>query len=223
MSDQAITDNSLWKKDMKLYSYWRSSCSYRVRIALALKNLKYSYIPINLLKSEQLSDDYINPLKQVPTLVVKCSESDKEIQITQSLAIIQFIEENHEKLGSSEITPLKHSFRATQQTEIVNAGIQPVQNFAVLKKIISLGGDKMEHGRETIEKGFDALEKLICEFGGKYSVGDELSIADICLVPQVYNARRFKVDESRVEKISVRTRRGQITTDMAITDLRQPF
>ena len=98
-------------------------------------------------------------------------------------------------------TLLKNSFRASQQAEIVNAGIQPVQNFAVLKTIISLGGDKMGHGKETIEKGFDALEKLVCEFGGKYSVGDELSIADLCLVPQVYNARRFKVDEKKYPRI----------------------
>ena len=104
MSDLIITHNSPWRKDIKLYSYWRSSSSYRVRIALALKNLKYEYQAINLLKAEQLSDDYVNPMKQVPTFVVKCSDSEKEIQITQSLAIIQFIEENHGNLGSSDVT-----------------------------------------------------------------------------------------------------------------------
>ena len=117
MSDIVITHNSPWRKEMKLYSYWRSSCSYRVRIALALKNLNYEYVAINLLKSEQLDDEYINPMKQVPTFVVKCSESESEIQITQSLAIIQFIEENHAKLGSKEPILLKKSFRATKSLD----------------------------------------------------------------------------------------------------------
>jgi len=170
----------------QLYSYWRSSSSYRVRIVLNLNKINYEYIPVNLLKSEQLSEDYAseqNSMKQVPTFV------DGDKTFTQSLAIIRYIESNLVGKGS-----LKPSSEALEIAEVINSGIQPVQNFSVLKKITNLGGDKMAWGKETIENGFKQIEKLLSKYSGKYCVGDEISIADVCLVPQVYNARRFGVD-----------------------------
>ena len=170
----------------QLYSYWRSSSSYRVRIVLNLNKINYEYIPVNLLKSEQLSEDYAseqNSMKQVPTFV------DGDKTFTQSLAIIRYIESNLVEKGS-----LKPSSEALEIAEVINSGIQPVQNFAVLKKVTNLGGDKMAWGKETIENGFKQIEKLLSKYSGKYCVGDEISIADVCLVPQVYNARRFGVD-----------------------------
>ena len=129
-------------------------------------------------------------MKQVPTFV------DGDKTFTQSLAIIRYIESNLVEKGENArpLGSLKPSSEALEIAEVINSGIQPVQNFAVLKKVTNLGGDKMAWGKETIENGFKQIEKLLSKYSGKYCVGDEISIADVCLVPQVYNARRFGVD-----------------------------
>lgn len=189
----------------KLYSYWRSSSSYRVRIVLAIHGIDYEYIPVNLLKSEQLEDSYANStnsMKQVPALV------DNGKTITQSLVIIRYIEEvlakklNFSPIGGNRYNFLKKSFEADEIAEVINSGIQPVQNFAVLKQIANLGGDKAEWGRNTIRNGFVQIEKLVKKSGGRFCVGNEISVADVCLVPQVYNAKRFGVDMSEFPVIA---------------------
>merc|ERR1711879_513752 len=107
---------------------------------------------------------------------------------TQSLAIIQYISETFE--GDK----MQSCYRSTEIAEIINSGIQPVQNLPILKMVAGYGGDKMEFGRETIEKGFNAIEKIMKTTAGSCCVGDEISVADLCLVPQIYNANRFSVD-----------------------------
>lgn len=178
---------------MVLYSYWRSSCSWRVRIALNLKGIKYEYKAKHLVKSggEQLQPEYagMNPMKEVPTLV------HNGFVLGQSFAIVDYLED------ISPEVPLfpkdsKLRAKARQLAEIVNSGIQPIQNLRVLLMVKAKLGDKekVAWGNYWIGYGFQAFEKIVSETAGKYCVGDTVTVADVFLIPQIYNARRFKVD-----------------------------
>lgn len=181
--------------EVSLYSYWRSSSSWRVRIVLAYKNIHHNIIPINLLQSAQADETYLdaNPMAQVPTLKVG------NLNLTQSLAIFHYLEDQQ---GPSM---LPHgSFekaRMWEICEIINSGIQPLQNLAILQEIEKLGGDKKAWGQKVIIKGLRAVEKILRDTAGIYSVGDELTFADACLVPQVYNALRFEVNMEEFSSI----------------------
>lgn len=173
-----------------LYSYFRSTCSWRVRIVLAHKKIDYEYQPIHLLKKEQVDEEYIkvNPMGQVPALIV----GDK--MLTQSISIMEYLEESYPQMPLLPKEPLLRA-KVREICEVIGSGIQPLQNLSVLQKI----GDekKMEWGHFYINKGFIALERLLAGCAGKYSVGDQVTLADCCLLPQVYNANRFKVDMSQ--------------------------
>ena len=181
---------------LKLYSYWRSSCSWRVRICLALKGLQYECIPIHLVKDggEQHKAEYkeLNPMEQVPTLV------NDDFILTQSMAIMEYLEESY---GGLSLLPEDAIQRAKvrELCEIINAGIQPIQNLSVLQKI---GDTKVEWANSAITTGFVGLEKKLAQCAGKYCVGDVITMADACLVPQVMNAERFKVDMERFPTIA---------------------
>ncbi|ROT67146.1 hypothetical protein C7M84_014790 [Penaeus vannamei] len=177
-----------------LYSYFRSSCSWRVRIALAHKGVDYEYRAINLLKQEQVSDEYkkLNPIGQVPALIVD------ENTLTQSISILEYLEEAFPQKPLLPKDLFKRA-KVREVCEIIGSGIQPLQNLSVLQKI---GETKMEWGHFYIQKGFVALEQVLANSAGKYCVGDEVTIADCCLVPQVYNANRFKVDMAAFPVIS---------------------
>ncbi|ELU01132.1 hypothetical protein CAPTEDRAFT_17982 [Capitella teleta] len=177
-----------------LYSYFRSSASWRVRIALAIKGIDYEYRAVNLIKDggQQRTSEYKerNPMAQVPALVID------GVTLTQSLAIIEYIEETRPENPIHPKDPVARA-QARKLAEIINSGIQPIQNLSVLQhveKLTSRPESKAEWGHFFINKGFVALEKEIAQTAGKYSVGDTVTIADLCLVPQVYNANRFKVD-----------------------------
>ncbi|KAM9952671.1 hypothetical protein ACTFIR_007725 [Dictyostelium discoideum] len=177
-----------------LYSYWRSSCSWRVRVALAYKKIKYEYKAIHLLKDggQQKSDEYskLNPMKAIPTL-----EIDGHI-IGQSLAILEYLEETHPE---NPLMP-KGSYEraiARQMMQVIGSDIQPLQNLKVLGLVAQYSGDdskKAEWARTVITNGFNGLEKLLEKHSGKFCVGDSVSFADLCLPAQVYNANRFNVD-----------------------------
>ena len=177
---------------MKLYGYWRSSCSWRVRIALNLKKLEYTYVPVHLVKhgGEQHASGYLerNPQAQVPTL-----ELASGVSLTQSIAIVEFLEEIK---PSPSLFPTDRLERAKvrQMAEIVNSGIQPLQNLSVLQHIDRLKLDKIKWGRAYIQKGLTALNKLVANSSDPFLVGAAPSVADLCLIPQLYNARRFKCD-----------------------------
>ena len=183
---------------LKLYSYWRSSCSWRVRICLALKELKYECVPVHLVKDggEQHKKEYktINPMEQVPTLVTD------DLSLTQSMAIMEYLEEKYAEQGHS-LLPKDTVKRAKvrELCEVINSGIQPVQNLSVLQKI---GDKKVEWANNVITTGFIALEQKLSASAGKYSVDDDITMADACLVPQVMNAERFKVDMEKFPIIS---------------------
>lgn len=176
----------------RLYTYFRSSSAWRVRLALAVKGVEYDAVPVNLLKGEQLSADYadVNPLRAVPALVIDGQT------LTESTAIIEYLEETRPSPPLLPNDPIgrAHTRRLAQ---IVVSDIQPVQNLRVLKKLDAdhqVGADgKQAWARHWIAEGFVAFEKVLEQTSGRFSVGDDVTLADLCLLPQVYNARRFGV------------------------------
>ncbi|QCP48131.1 maleylacetoacetate isomerase [Trinickia violacea] len=189
---------------MKLYSYFRSSASYRVRIALNLKNLPYDYAPIHLLRSggEQLTPEYrkLNPDALVPTLV----DGDAEIQ--QSLAIIEYLEETHPNPPLLPRAALDRAYVRALALQIA-CEIHPLNNLRVLKYLKhELKVDEEPKNawyRHWIEAGFGTFEGRIANDSrtGKFCFGDTPTLADLCLVPQVFNAQRFNVDTQRYPTI----------------------
>jgi maleylacetoacetate isomerase len=186
----------------QLYSYFRSSCSYRVRIALHLKGLAFKYIPIHLLNNggEQNQSAYLeqNPQGEVPFL------SNHSWGLGQSMAILEYLEEAHPNIPllSSDI---KTRALTRQICETINAGTQPLQNLKVLQylsqKLNVDEEEKNKWARHWIEKGLHATERMIAKTRGEYSVGNQLSFADCFLIPQVYNAHRFHVDMNGLPNI----------------------
>ncbi|KAI3701904.1 hypothetical protein L6452_27362 [Arctium lappa] len=179
-------------KKLQLYSYYRSSCSFRVRIALNLKGLDYEYKAVNLLKGEQHSPEYvkINPIGYVPALV------DGDILVSDSFAIVMYLEE---KYPQHPLLPRDLEKRAInyQAANIVSASIQPLQNLDVLKYIEEkVGPDaKIPWVQKHIGKGFAALEKLLKDHAGKYATGDDVFLADVFLAPQIHGSvHRFNLD-----------------------------
>ncbi|RAL25507.1 maleylacetoacetate isomerase [Lujinxingia litoralis] len=183
---------------MILHGYWRSSSSWRVRIGFALKELEYDYRAVHLVEEggRQHAPEYRakNPMRQVPML--EWEENGQWITLTQSLAILEFLEELRPQpplLPANRV----HRARARELAEIINAGTQPLQNLAVIQKLKNeLGVDARVWSREWIARGLQGYEALAERYAGTYSVGDEVTLADLCLVPQLYNARRFDVDLS---------------------------
>ncbi|XP_046658360.1 probable maleylacetoacetate isomerase 2 [Homalodisca vitripennis] len=172
-----------------LYSYWRSSCSWRVRIALNLKEIPYDIKPVSLIKAggEQHSNEFreLNPIEQVPVLQIDGNT------LIESLSIMYYLEETRPQRPLLPQDVVKRA-KVREICEVIASGIQPLQNLFVL---IQVGeAKKMEWAQLFINRGFRAVEKLLTSSAGKFCVGDELSIADCCLVPQVFNARRFGVD-----------------------------
>ncbi|XP_015774993.1 PREDICTED: maleylacetoacetate isomerase-like, partial [Acropora digitifera] len=179
-----------------LYSYFRSSCSWRVRTALALKNIDYETHAVNLLKDAHLQSEYkeLNPMGQVPALVIDGHT------LADSVSIMEYLDETRPE---PPLFPRNDPFKKAlvrQVCQCIAGGIQPLQNLAVQRYI---GEDrKAEWAHHFINKGFQNLEKILEGTSGKYCVGDEVTMADLCLVPQVFNANRFKVDMSPFPTIS---------------------
>jgi len=181
---------------VKLYSYWRSSAAYRVRIALNLKGIDYEIAPVHLPGDEQHSEEFraVNPQQLVPVLV------DRSRVIRQSMAIIEYLEEAYE--GARKLLPATARERARVRglAHIVAADIHPLNNLRVMQYLErEFNTPQVERDRWTqhwIREGFKAFENLLADnpSTGEYCEGDEPSMADICLVPQVYNAKRWSVD-----------------------------
>lgn len=184
---------------LRLYGYWRSSAAYRVRIALGLKGLDYETIPIHLVRDggEQHQPGYraLNPQGRVPLL-----EHDG-IVVSQSLAILEYLEET---FPQKPILPQTAADRARVRSlaQLIACDIHPLNNLGVLKFL--KGPLAVDAGaadgwyRHWIQEGFEALERRLEGEAetGRFCHGDVPTMADLCLVPQVYNARRFGVDLS---------------------------
>eukprot|EP00814_Leptocylindrus_danicus_P009677 CAMPEP_0116013970 /NCGR_PEP_ID=MMETSP0321-20121206/6021_1 /TAXON_ID=163516 /ORGANISM="Leptocylindrus danicus var. danicus, Strain B650" /LENGTH=750 /DNA_ID=CAMNT_0003483577 /DNA_START=200 /DNA_END=2452 /DNA_ORIENTATION=+ len=195
--------------NFKLYNYWRSTSSWRVRIALAAKNIKYEYIAIPLLEGKQKDAIHKqrNSMAQIPVLEFEDNEeSGKLIRLTQSVAIIEFIDEIFSGDEYGNIFPADKLSRAfaRELVEIVNSGIQPLQNLSLLDKVAADSNStisKVKFAHYVIENGLEALESLIekvhrskTSLGPFACGGFDPTIADFFIVPQLYNARKYGVD-----------------------------
>ncbi|XP_026389626.1 glutathione S-transferase zeta class-like [Papaver somniferum] len=191
---EATTTSSVVQQPptLKLYSYFRSSCSFRVRFALHLKGLDYEYKAVNLLKGEQFSPEFleVNPIGYVPALV------DGDLLVSDSFAILLYLEE---KYPQHPLLPTNLQEKAVhyQAANIVGSGIQPLQNLAILRYVgENVGEDeKIPWVQQHIGKGFAALEKLLGGYAGKFATGDEIFLADLFIAPQIHAAvTRFNID-----------------------------
>ena len=182
---------------MELYTYFRSSAAYRVRIALNLKGAKADYRYVHLVKDggQQHKPGYlaVNPQGLVPALV------DHGHVLTQSLAIIEYLEETHPQPPLLPKDPLGRA-RVRALAQVVACDIHPLNNSRLLKYLErELHADETARNtwyRHWVVEGFTALEKLLAGNSrtGKFCHGDQPTLADICLVPQVFNAKRFEID-----------------------------
>ena len=174
----------------QLYDYFRSSAAYRVRIALHLKALPYEAIAVSLLDKMQQSSDYIarNPQGLVPTMI------EEGAVLTQSLAICEYLDE---KYPENPLLPSDFLDRAHVRSlaQSIACDIHPLNNLRVLRYLEDELGIQAEQKnawyRHWIDVGFIALEQQLQSTHGLYCFGDAVTLADVCLVPQVYNARRF--------------------------------
>ncbi|KAH6689629.1 maleylacetoacetate isomerase [Plectosphaerella plurivora] len=178
-----------------LYSYFRSSCSARVRIALNLKDIPYDLVPVNLLKNEQLSETHraLNPSGSVPLLV---AHNVADFKLGQSVAALEYIDETHPNTASllpPSTSPERRAI-ARSLALIIAADTQPVTNLRIVRRVKALGGDGEAWMRELMAEGLAAYEATAAKWAGKCSVGDDVTIADCCLLPAVWNAQRYGVD-----------------------------
>ncbi|SAL13714.1 maleylacetoacetate isomerase [Caballeronia humi] len=211
---------------MKLYSYFRSSAAYRVRIALNLKGLDYEYAPVHLLRDggQQLKPEYreLNPDGIVPTLI------DGDNVLNQSLAIIEYLEETHPEPPLLPRAPVDRAFVRSIALQVA-CEIHPLDNLRVLKYLkhqVKTPDDvKDAWYAHWVEAGFESLEKRLAPDRrvGALCFGDTPTVADLCLVPQVFNARRFKIDMSRFPTIErIADHAGQIDAFQRAAPAQQP-
>lgn len=185
-------------KEMKLYGYWRSSASYRVRIALNLKAIDYEYIPVHLVQDggQQFSAEYaqLNPANLVPTLV----DDQQALTLTQSLAILSYLDEAFPETPSLIFGDAQQKAHIRAVAYDVACDTQPIANLRILKYLESelelAASVKVQWAKHWITKSFQAIETRLKECAGDYCVANTVSLADVCLIPQVYNAQRFGVD-----------------------------
>lgn len=190
---------------LTLYNYYRSSTSYRVRIALHMKNLAFDYKPIHLLNNggEQNLPEYrkLNPVGGVPTLV------NGDQVISQSFAIIEYLDEAFPQ--TYQLLPAHPYIKAKirQVCETINADIHPLQNLKLMQYLETKHQYTQEQKNEWCQKwihdGLSATEKIISEFAKSYSFSDQVTAADLFIVPQLFSAKRFDVNYSKYSRLCI--------------------
>jgi len=202
---------------MKLHGYFRSAAAYRVRIALNLKGLPTQHLPHHLRKGEQCAPTYLamNPQGLVPTL-----EDDAGSVLTQSLAIIEWLDESYPHPPLLPADPLRRA-RVRAFALAIACDVHPVQNLKVLNRLreFGLAEEKVTEWAAWVNReGLSACEALVKDVEGPFCFGDTPTMADLCLVPQLGNARRFGVDVSafpRLLKAEAAARQMNAFTDAA--------
>ncbi len=178
---------------IRLHSYYRSSASYRVRLALAHKDLPFETVPVSIRDGVQYASDYLekNPIGQVPVLEIEGENGPAFI--AQSVAIIEYLEECYPEQPLLPKARLARA-RARELAELVNAGMQPFQNLSVTNHLRDvLHADPKAWVQLFVGRGLLALERRAKTTAGAFMLGDTPSIADVFLLPQLYGARRFDV------------------------------
>lgn len=191
-----------------LYTYYRSSCSGRLRIALNLKELAYDRYLVDRQNDEHRSEKWLrdlNPNGTMPVLVDLRPGSDgASFPIAQSVAAMEYLEE---ALPDSTplLPPLSKPLERAKSRTLVNliaSDVQAVASGRVAKTVASYGKPQNEWMHENLTKGLQTYEKMAAKTAGKYSVGDEVTMADVCLVPAVWNAEHFNVDLEQMPTVS---------------------
>ncbi|QHJ11020.1 Maleylpyruvate isomerase [Paraglaciecola mesophila] len=191
---------------MKLLTYFRSSAAYRVRIALNLKGIKHELVPVNLLKGEHQSADYI---ALQPQGLVPCMQLDNGEVLTQSGAILAYLEGQYSEYPLMP-NDLMAAVKVRSLVDIIACDIHPVNNLRILKylsnELTIEEKQKQQWYRHWIEQGFRAIESQLAPDGGpanqaQYALGENITMVDVYLIPQVYNALRFEVDMGPFPKI----------------------
>ncbi|KAL9434957.1 hypothetical protein AB3S75_021257 [Citrus x aurantiifolia] len=188
--------NSSSSSKLVLYSYWQSSCSWRVRFALKLKGLIYEYKAVDLSKGEQFSPEFeeLNPLHFVPVLV------DGDVVVSDSYAILLYLEEKYPQRALLPAADPQQRALNLQAASIISSSMQPLHMLSLLKYIEDKFGpdERLLWVQTHIEKGFLALEKLLKDFAAKYATGEDVYMADVFLAPQIaVVSMRFNIDMSK--------------------------
>jgi maleylpyruvate isomerase len=211
---------------MRLYSYWRSSASWRVRIVLAYKKLNYEYVPVSIApdRNEQHDEGFgeVNAMRQVP--VLEWMHRGALTRLTQSVAIVEHLDAIHPSPQLMPDDPLKRA-RVRELVEMINSGMQPLQNSGVLSAVKKLAGDDAaaSWAHDANMRGMTALEAQLKSYSGRYAAGDALTMADVFLVPQVYSATRFGVDVTKFPRaVELAARAGELPAFVAAHPERQP-
>ena len=176
---------------MQLYDYWRSTAAYRVRIALNIKGIEVEQIPVDLRAGGQRTGEYlaVNPQGLVPFFI------DSDLAIGQSLAIIEYLEETHKKPPLLPKDPIIRA-KARAIAQMIACDIHPLNNLRVLQYLESELGSgqkkRVNWYHHWLATGFAAVEVAVKELPGDFCCGDEPTLADVCLIPQVYNAKRYE-------------------------------
>ena len=186
-----------------LYTYFRSSCSGRLRIALALKNIKVQHVRVNLLDRDQLNDNFLllNASQSVPVLV---DQANNDFPIGQSIAALEYLEEAYPE-KKQLLPPFSDPLTRAKVRVLVNiiaCDTQPVTNLRLVEEIRGSGGDVSKWMKKWISQGLRSYELTLSKTAGKYSVGDEITLADVCLVPAVWGAERYGVDMSSMPQLT---------------------
>lgn len=185
---------------MELFNYFRSSASYRVRIALALKGLDYTYRPVHLARNEQFTESYaaVSAARLVPLL------RDGDHAITQSLAIIEYLDETHPTPPLLPAAPAERA-RVRALAMDIACEIHPLNNLRVLRYLVRdlklSEDDKNRWYRHWVETGLEVVERQLAAQPATYCHGDTPTLADCCLVPQIFNARRFECRLAHVPNV----------------------
>lgn len=206
---------------MRLHGYFRSTASWRVRIALGLKGLAHKNVVHHLRKGEQRTPGYlaVNPQGLVPAL-----ETDAGDILTQSLAIVEYFDEivPHPPLLPAD--PVRRA-RARAFAQAIACDIHPVQNLKVLERLRGVGvaeAEVLAWARSVIEEGLDACERLAAAECGSFAFGDRPGLADLCLVPMLFNARRFGAELRWPRLLAIEMACAELPAFAAARPERQP-